>query len=109
MRLLHGSVAKLVNDLLPERRLPFWRDDRGHDYFDGCLRDEVQCRRTYRYVLTQSVRHGLCRDWRDYPHTRVRIDLEVGVKRALELKAFLEGVPYKRYDGRAGGSGRLRH
>src|SRR5215204_4810609 len=26
MRKIHGSVAKLVNDLLPERRLPFWND-----------------------------------------------------------------------------------
>lgn len=97
MRKLHGSVAKLVNDLLPERRIPFW-EDRGHqNYFDGCIRDEKQCRRAYRYTLTQSVRHGLCADWRDYPHTRVNIELEVGVRRALDLGAFLEGVPYKRY------------
>ena len=26
MRCIHGSVAKLVNDLLPERRRPFWRE-----------------------------------------------------------------------------------
>jgi REP element-mobilizing transposase RayT len=26
MQRLHGSVAKLVNDLLPERRQPFWRE-----------------------------------------------------------------------------------
>ncbi len=45
MRKLHGSVAKLVNDLLPERRRPFWRERGGRDYFDGCLRDELQCRR----------------------------------------------------------------
>lgn len=99
MQLIHGSVAKLVNDLLPERNLPFWRGDDGHDYFDGCLRDEVQCRRTYRYIMLQSVRHGICRDWREYPHTRLRIEMERGIARALQLKAFLEGVPYKRYDG----------
>jgi REP element-mobilizing transposase RayT len=97
MQRIHGSVAKLVNDTLPQRRVPFW-DTEGHqDYFDGCLRDERQCRLTYRYVLTQSVRHGICADWREYPHTRVYIELEIGVRRALELKAFLEGVPYKRY------------
>ncbi len=97
MRKLHGSVAKLVNDLLPQRHVPFW-GDRGHrDYFDGCIRDKKQCRRAYRYTLTQSVRHGLCPDWHQYPHTRVNIELEVGVRRALELGAFLEGVPYKRY------------
>jgi len=97
MRLIHGSVAKLVNDLLPARLVPFWSEAGHQDYFDGCIRDQKQCRLAYRYVLTQSVRHGICRDWREYPHTRVMIDLERGVHRALELKAFLEGVPYKRY------------
>ena len=30
--------------------------------------------------------------WREYRHTQVNIDLEVGVRRALEVQAFLEGV-----------------
>ena len=97
MQRLHGSVAKLVNDLLAERRVPFWREAGHRDYFDGCIRDEKQCRRAYRYTLTQAVRHGIVNDWRDYPHTRVPIELERGLKRALELQAFLENVPYKRY------------
>jgi len=100
MRQLHGSVAKLVNDLLPDRRIPFWREAGNQDYFDGCIRDEKQCRRTYRYTLTQAVRHGIVTDWREYPHTRAPIDVDRGVKRALELKAFLQGVPYKRYQQR---------
>ncbi len=100
MQRLHGSVAKLVNDLLPERRVPFW-SERGHrDYFDGCIRDEKQCRLAYKYTLGQAVRHGIAEDWRTYPHTKAPIELERGVKRALELKAFLEGVPYKRYQKR---------
>ena len=98
MRRIHGSTAKLVNDLLDERRVPFWRETGNRDYFDGCIRDEKQCRLAYRYVLTQSVRHGMCGDWRRYAHTRVRIDLDVGVRRALELSAFLSGVRYKRYE-----------
>ncbi|MCH8823990.1 MAG: transposase [Planctomycetes bacterium] len=97
MRKIHGSIAKLVNDLLPERRVPFWVDAGHRDYFDGCIRDEKQCRRAYRYVLTQSVRHGICSDWRNYSNTQVLIDLDRGVKRSFELGAFLEGVPYKRY------------
>jgi hypothetical protein len=97
MRKLHGSVAKLVNDLLPQRRMPFWSDPGHQDYFDGCIRDEKQCRLAYRYVLTQSVRHGICLDWREYPHTHVNVELELGVRRALQLHAFLEGVRYKRY------------
>ena len=97
MRRIHGSVAKLVNDLLPERRVPFWGDDGHQDYFDGCIRDEKQYRGAYRYVLTQSVRHAVCSDWREYPHTHVNVELERAMKRAIELRAFLTGAPYKRY------------
>jgi len=97
MQRIHGSVAKLVNDLLLERRLPFWREAGNKDYFDGCIRDEKQCRRAYRYVRMQSVRHGACADWREYPHTKIYVDLESAIRKALELKAFLEGVPYRRY------------
>lgn len=98
MQRIHGSVSKLVNDLSPVRHLPFWRTAGNQDYFDGCLRGELQCRIAYRYTLRQAVRHGIVRDYRDYPHTRVDIELERGLKRALELRAFLEGVPYARYD-----------
>jgi hypothetical protein len=94
---MHGSIAKLTNDLLPARHLPFWREAGRHDYFDGCLRDELQCRRAYWYTLTQCRRHGICANWQDYPHTRMTIELERGLKRATELKAFLYGVPYPRY------------
>ena len=99
MRKIHGSVAKLVNDLLPERRVPFWHD-RGtrRDYFDGCLRNESQCRKTYNYVINQAVKARLVTDIRDYRNTRVKIDLERGLARAVQLKAFLPAVPYKRYD-----------
>ena len=98
MRTLHGSIAKLVNDTLPNRHLPFWRSTAGHDYFDGCIRDEKQCRRAYRYTLWQCRRHGYCTDWHDYPHTHVKIDLDRGVKRALQLNALMTGVPYPRYE-----------
>ncbi|MBU4270412.1 MAG: hypothetical protein KKE86_02900 [Planctomycetes bacterium] len=40
MQRIHGSVAKLVNDLLPERRKPFWGNPGCENYFDGCIRDE---------------------------------------------------------------------
>ncbi|HVT89205.1 MAG TPA: hypothetical protein VHD56_10165 [Tepidisphaeraceae bacterium] len=95
---VHGSVAKLVNDLLPERRTDFWRDTKGREYFDGCIRDEKQARHTFRYVLTQAKRHGILEDYSWYPHTKVNVEVERAVKRALELDAFLEGVPYKRYE-----------
>ena len=98
MQRIHGSVAKLVNDTLDVRLLPFWVDSGKQNYFDGCIRDELQCRRAYRYTLTQCRRHGICSDPGEYRPTRVNIDLERGVKRAVELNAFLEGVPYARYD-----------
>lgn len=98
MRKIHGSVAKLVNDLLPRRHLPFWRSSGHRDYFDGCIRDVLQCRRAYRYTLLQSVRAGICSNYLDYPHTRVRIELDRGLERAVQLQAFMEGVPYARYE-----------
>ena len=88
MQKLHGSVAKLVNDVLPARHVPFWRRRGNHDYFDGCIRSAKQCRRAYRYTVLQSVRHRLCRDHRQYPHTRICIELETAIARASELGAF---------------------
>jgi REP element-mobilizing transposase RayT len=126
MQRVYGSVAKLVNDILAgepasdfgelsraagvsSRHVPFWRDAKGHEYFDGCIRDEKQARLAYRYTQLQAVRHGVVTDWRAYAHTRTRVAIDVAVARAHELGAFLEGVPYKRYvDGRKGGPGPAR-
>ena len=100
MRKIHGSVAKLVNDTLPVRRVPFWGEGTHDDYFDGCLRGEHQYRPAYRYVRMQAVYARLVKDWREYPHTRVFMEHDEGLKRALELKAFMRGVPYQRYGER---------
>jgi hypothetical protein len=101
MQRLHGSVAKLVNDMLEERLTPFWLDTGHQRYFDGCIRNEQQARRAYRYTLTQGERHKLCASWSDYPHTRAPIDVDVAARRALELNSFLERVPYARYQRHA--------
>jgi REP element-mobilizing transposase RayT len=106
MQRLHGSVAKLVNDQLAIRHVPFWREAGHRDYFDGCIRDEKQCRLAFRYTMAQSVRHAIVRNWRDYPHTRINVDLDAGVMRAHELGAFLERVPYKRYESPKNSTGR---
>ncbi|HEY7086738.1 MAG TPA: hypothetical protein VH518_01535 [Tepidisphaeraceae bacterium] len=97
MRKLHGSVAKLVNDLLPERKVPFWCEDGHNNYFDGCLRDILQLDRAYRYTRDQAVRARIVRAYNDYPDTRVMIDLDAAIRRATELDVFLEQVPYARY------------
>ncbi len=111
MQRMHGSVAKLVNDLwepsvgagmraevhTPRRIVPFWRDSGQKNYYDGCIRDIKQCRLAYRYTLLQAVRHGIVRDRRDYPYTHVNVELEQAVSFALERDAFLKGVRYKRY------------
>lgn len=99
MQRLHGSVAKLVNDLLPQRHRDFWRDVKGQEYFDGCIRNQRQARLAFRYTLQQSVRHGIVTDSQNYSHTIVNVELELAIKRALELQAFLPGVRYKRYAG----------
>jgi REP element-mobilizing transposase RayT len=98
MRHLHGSIAKLVNDSLEAPLKPFWYDSGKQGYFDGCIRDEKQCIRAYGYTHTQCRRHGICHDPADYPHTRMYIELDRVLKRARELKPYLEDVPYKRYD-----------
>jgi hypothetical protein len=100
---LHGSVAKLVNDLLPVRLPAFWRDGAGREYFDGCIRDERQARRAYRYTLTQCRRHGICNNPAEYPDTRVYVEVDRAIARSHELNAFLQGVPYKRYLRRRAG------
>jgi hypothetical protein len=98
MRKLHGSVAKLVNDRLDVRLVPFWGKHVHRDYFDGCLRDETQLIRSFNYVQRQSVRHGVCRDFRDYSHTRVYKSLDECVTFAREHGALMYGVPYARYE-----------
>lgn len=102
MQRIHGSVAKLVNDLLSVRHVPFWVDTGKQSYFDGCIRDELQCRRAFRYTFTQCKRHGICDDPLNYPHTHVNVELDRGLKRALQLHAFMEDVPYRRYQKRRG-------
>jgi len=97
MQRLHGSTAKLVNDTLDTRLKPFWREAGHQTYFDGCIRDEKQARKAYRYTCIQSERHNVSTDWKTYPHTRLHLELEPCIKRAHQLKAFMEGVPYKRY------------
>lgn len=110
---LHGSVAKLVNDILrrdgitppwlapdADRRAGFWGDAEGREYFDGCLRDLKQGTRTYRYVYTQCRRHGVCDEPTVYAHTRVYVPMEEALRGAMERHAFLEGVPYPRYSQR---------
>jgi hypothetical protein len=97
MQRLHGSVAKLVNDTLDVRLKSFWRNAKGKECFDECLRDEKQGRLTWRYVYRQAVRHRICADPREYPHTRVYVELDDAIAQAKQLNAFLNGVPYKRY------------
>jgi hypothetical protein len=92
IRKIHGSVAKLVNDTLSNRLVPFWEE-----YFDGCLRDENQFVQAYRYTQLQAVRGGISRNWTDYPNTHVRVEVGDGLRIARERRVFLRDVPYKRY------------
>ena len=100
MRKLHGSVAWLVMKEIDVRHVPFWRGAGNRDYFDGCLRDVLQAFRAFNYTRDQAVKARIVKDYREYPHTRVYLDRDRAIKRAVELKAFLEEVPYKRYEDR---------
>jgi hypothetical protein len=102
MRKIHGSVAWMVMKEIGVTRVPFWRSKGNKDHFDGCLRDVLQGRRAYRYTLLQAVRAKLVPDWREYPHTRVNVEMKSMIRRAVELKAFLEDVPYARYERKHG-------
>ncbi len=128
MQRMHGSVAKLVNDVIQlevrtmhasgqthlsgsaargdltlldrqGRLKPFWRDTQHKDYMDGLLRNRVQGRRTYQYIRDQAVHAGLVGDYRDYPDTRVAMEMKAAIAWAQDCRAFLDGVPYRRYEG----------
>ena len=98
MRKIHGSVAWLAMKQIEVRHVPFWRTAGNKDYFDGCLRDVLQLSRTHPYVKLQAVRTRIVTNWRDYPHTRVIVEAEEAIERALMRDAFLEKVPYARYE-----------
>lgn len=97
MRKLHGSVAWLTCRAHGIHHKPFWRDDQHRDYFDGCLRDARQLRRSYRYVQQQAVRAGLVQAASEYPNTRCWLTLEACLRLAQERDAFLADVAYARY------------
>ena len=106
VRHLHGSVAKLVNDLLPQRLKPFWYDTGKQGYFDGCIRDELQHRCAHRYVLLQAVRHGIVSDHLLYPHTVERVKVDIAVKRCTCAGCLPRRGPLRalrRWRGKRGG------
>jgi REP element-mobilizing transposase RayT len=111
MRKIHGSVAKLVNDLLPQRQVSFWGDGHHDDYFEGCIRDVLQLERAFFYTRDQAVRAGIVKDYREYSHTKICVERDVAIAKAIKLKAFMSNVPYQRYEKkrkrkrRGGGSG----
>jgi hypothetical protein len=80
MRKLHGSVAWMVMKEINVHHVPFWRGAGNRDTRD------------------QAVKARLVKDYREYPHTRVYLDRDRAIARAVQLKAFLEDVPYKRYE-----------
>ena len=98
MRKLHGSIAWMVMKETGVRHVPFWRSTENRDYFDGCIRDALQAYRAFNYTRNQAVKARLVKRWEDYPHTRVYLDRDRCVARAADLGAYLEDVPYARYE-----------
>ena len=93
-----GRSAKLVERLAAERRKPFWSESGHRDYFDGCIRDEQQCRLAYRLRRCgKPVRHGIVGKLAEYRRTReLRSSSNAALQRRVELESILERVPYKR-------------
>ncbi len=100
MRKIHGSIAWMVMKEIDVRHVPFWRNSGRDDYFDGCIRDVLQAERAYRYTLLQAVRARIVSDWRNYPHTHANVEKDWAIRRASERNAYMEEVPYARYERR---------
>ena len=104
VRNLHGSTAKLTNDLREaaglDRISDVWANGLRGSYFDGCVRNATQFRRIFRYVERQGVRHGLVRTGEHFPHTRVNVSMERALKRALERNSFLPWSDKTRWNPR---------
>jgi hypothetical protein len=87
------------------------RKDRGssRERFKGKHRFEHWYVDNSVYFITSKVRDGyhafesvdakrIVRDWREYPDTRANVEKDRAIRRAVELEAFLETVPYARYE-----------
>jgi hypothetical protein len=98
MRKLHGSVAWMVMKAIGVRHVPFWREAGKRNYFDGCLRDVLQAYRAFNYTRDQAVKARLVKHFSEYPHTRIYVDRDRAIARAAGLHAYLEDVPYARYE-----------
>jgi hypothetical protein len=98
MRKLHGSVAWMVMKEIDLRHVPFWRGKGNKDYFDGCLRDVLRAFRAFNYTRDQAVRARLVKHHTDYPYTKMYLDRDRAIARAVQLSAFMEDVPYARYE-----------
>ena len=95
MRGLHGSVARYINEVTPEEQQvkPLFREKTGKQYFDGAIRTPRQFRRCFRYIERQCIRHGVAADPDAHPHTIIDVPMDRALKRALQINAFLPGVP----------------
>ncbi len=86
-------------------RFEHWYRDNSGYFITSKVRDglALHSRRaasdaSVRYTLNQAVKARVVKDWKDYSDTRVFIERDRAVKRAVELKAFMEKLPYARYE-----------
>ena len=94
IRGLHSSVARYINQVTPEAEQvkPLFRMQTGKQYFDGAIRSSKQFIRTFRYIERQGIWHKLCQPGEAYAHTRISVERDRAMKRALRIGAFLYGV-----------------
>jgi hypothetical protein len=58
----------------------------------------LQALRVFNYTRDQAVKAGIVRHHSQYAHTRVYLDRDRSIARAVELNTFLDDVPYARYE-----------
>ena len=71
MRQLKGASARSINLQLGTSGTVWQRD-----YYDYLVRDEKELENIWWYVLQNPVKAGLVKNWRDWPHTFWRGDVE---------------------------------
>jgi len=89
---LHKTSALHIKKALKIQDKPFW-----YQYWDRCIRDEEEYRRTATYILYNPVKHGYVENLEDYPYSsfherfrddEVRLRADFTKYRPQDIKAY---------------------
>ena len=71
MTSIKGYTARQAN-LILERQGYFWQ----HESYDHIVRDPAELDRIRRYILNNPVKAGLVDEWRDWPWSYCRYEID---------------------------------